>query len=288
MISALLAGLTVGAIYVIVALGYDIVLLASGTFNFAQAAVVMLGTFLASHFGAEQGLNSGLVILIGAAIGAVVGIVIELVAIRPVAGKGMHGELVTTIGVMIAIQGIVVLIWGPDVRPVRPLISDRIVTILGGRITLDSIALILIAVAASAALWAWSRFTLGGLASLAASEDRQAAALRGVNANHLSILALAASGALGAGAGPVVGPQTLAVVTVAAAISIKAFLALTIGGFGSFPGAAVGGFAVGIVEALSERYINGDYSPLVLFGVLLVVLLLWPSGLFERRAGRAV
>jgi branched-chain amino acid transport system permease protein len=287
-IGALLAGLAVGAIYVLVALGYDIVLLASGTFNFAQAALVMLGTFLASHFGVEQGLNSGYVILISAAIGAVTGIIIELIAIRPVAGKGMHGELVTTIGVLVALQGIITLIWGPNVRPVNPLISERIVTILGGRITIDAIALIIIAIVASAALWAWSRFTLGGIASLAASEDRQAAALRGVNVNHLSILALAASGALGAGAGPIVGPQTLAVVTVAAAVSIKAFLALTIGGFGSFPGAVIGGFAVGIVEAVSERYINGDYSPLVLFVVLLAVLLLWPSGLFGQRARRSV
>ena len=286
--STLFTGLTIGGIYVLVALGYDIVLIASGTFNFAQAAVVMVGTFLAFHFGVQEHFSSIWIILIGAAIGAVIGIITELIAIRPVAGKGTHGELVTTIGVATIIQGVVIVIWGGNVLPVKPLFSERIVTSWGGRISIDSIALIVIAVLASVGLWAWSRFTLGGIASLATAEDREAATLRGVNVNQLSIIALAASGAIGAAAGPVVAPQTLAVVTVAAAVTIKAFLALTIGGFGSFPGAAIGGFSVGVVEALVNRYVGGNYSLIVLFGVLLTVLLLWPSGLFGQKVERAV
>lgn len=288
MLSVVLAGLTVGAIYVLVALGYNMVLIASGTFNFAQAAVVMLGTFFAFHFGIEEGMGSGYVILLGAAIGAVIGIVTELVAIRPIAGSGMHGELVTTIGVSTIIQGFVVLVWGPDVRQVGALLSDRIVDLGGARISVDGILLVVIAVAASLGLWAWSRFTLGGVASLACAEDRQAATLRGINVNRLSILALAASGALGAAVGPIVGTQTLAVVTVAAAVTIKAFVALTIGGFGSFPGALIGGFIVGIVESAGGRYIGGNFSLILLFALLLAVLLFRPSGLFGRRMERVI
>lgn len=289
MATALLTGLVLGAIYVLVGVGYNIVLIASGAFNFAQAAVVMVGTFLAFELGNIRDYPVLVVIAIGAAVGAVVGVITEFVAIRPVVGKGLHGELVTTVGVSTVLTGIVLVVWGADVRPVNPVVSSDVITILGGRMTVDALVVVVVAVGTCLAAWAWTRFTLAGLAALAVSEDRVAARLRGINVNRLSILAMAAAGAIGAGVGPIVGTQTLAVATVAAVVTLKAFLVLIVGGMGSFPGLLIGGLVlIGPIEALTVRYLGSEYATFVLFAVLLVVLLVKPEGLFGQKVARSV
>lgn len=286
--TAVLGGLVVGSIYVLVALGYNVALLASGAFNFAQAAVVMFGTFIAYQFGVLDGLPLPLVLAVGAAAGALVGILIEIVAIRPVQGRGVHGELVTTVGASIVLEGVAVLTWGDQALPLNAVVSSRVVSIGGGRVSIDGLVIIGFALVVFLALWTWSRRTLGGLACLAASEDRTAASLRGVNVRLMSILALAFAGALGGLAGPIVGTATFAVVTLGTAITLKAFLALAIGGFGSFPGAAVGGLLVGLIESLTSRYAGADWAAIVLFALLLATLTVKPSGLFGQRRERLV
>jgi len=286
--TALLTGLVLGSIYILVGVGYNIVLITSGAFNFAQAAKVMLATFVAYQFGMVAGLPAPIVMVIGALIGAGVGMATELAAIRPVAGKGRHGELVTTVGVSTIITGVVVAIWGTEVRPVKAFVSSEVITILGGRMTVDALILVIVAVAVCTSVWAWSRLTLGGLAALAISEDRVAASLRGINVNRLSILATAAAGAIAGAVGPIVGTQTLAVYTLGAVVTLKAFLVLIVGGMGSFPGLLVGGMTIGPIEALTVRYLGSQYATFVLFVLLLVVLLVKPEGLFGRKVERIV
>jgi branched-chain amino acid transport system permease protein len=286
--TALMTGLVLGAIYILVGVGYNIVLITSGAFNFAQAAKVMLGTFLAYQFGVVSGLPTLLVIVIGALIGAAVGLVTEFIAIRPVAGKGMHGELVTTVGVSTILSGIVVAFWGTSAFPVKELISSNVITILGGNITVDAVIVVVVALLLCTLAWAWSRFTLSGLASLAISEDRVASTLRGINVNRLSILAMMAAGAIAGAIGPIVGTQTLAVSTIAHVVTLKAFLVLIIGGMGSFPGLLVGGLVVGPIEALTVRYLGSEYAVFVLFALLLTVLLVKPEGLFGQKRERTV
>jgi branched-chain amino acid transport system permease protein len=288
MASVILTGLTLGSIYVLVAVGYNIVFITTGAFNFAQSAIVMFGTFLAHQFGVVDGLPIGVVVLLGAALGALIGIVVEAVAMRPVAGKGLHGELVTTMGVVAVLQGVVLVIWGADILPVPAVLSSDVLEIAGGRITQDALLLVGAAVVICLGFWAWFRFSLLGVACLATSDDSQAATLCGINVRFLSLLALAMSGALGAGIAPLVGTQTLAIVTSAAAVIVKSFLALAIGGFGSFPGVLIGGFLVGIVEAGALRYLGSAAPELILFGFLILVLLVKPSGLFGQPRERTV
>lgn len=288
MSTAILTGLVLGSIYVLVAVGYNIVFLASGAFNFAQAAVVMLGAFIASAFGVERGLPTIAVLLVATLIGGIVGIITEVVAIRPVVGKGLHGELVTTVGVSTILTGVVVVLWGVDIRPVNPLVSADVVSVLGGRVTIDGLILIGAAILTCVALWAWSRLTISGLASLAVSEDRDAATLRGINVNYLSIAATAAAGAIGGVAGVLVGTQTLAVASIAAVLTLNSFLVLIIGGMGSFPGLLIGGLVVGILEAMTGRYLGSEYVTLALFALLLGVLLVKPEGLFGQKVSRVV
>lgn len=285
--TTILGGLVIGSIYVFVALGYNVALLGSGAFNFAQAAIVMMGTFVAYQL-ALEGLPIIAVVVIGALIGALVGLAIEIVAVHPVQGRGVHGELVTTVGAAIVIEGIVVLVWGDQPLRLSSFVSADIVQVGNGRVTTDGLAMIAVAVLAFLALWSWSKFTLGGLVCLATNEDRVAASLRGVNVRKVSVVSLMVAGALGAGVGPVVGATTLAVVTLGTAITLKAFLALAIGGFGSFPGALIGGFAVGVIEALTSRYVGTNQAAIALFILLLLTLTLKPSGLFGSKHERLV
>jgi branched-chain amino acid transport system permease protein len=243
---------------------------------------------LASELEVNAGIPAPLVVLIGAAMGAVIGLIIDFVAIRPVAGRGLHGELVTTLGVFTILTGLVLVFWGTNVEPVNSFISANVVTILGGRVTVDALALIVVAITTCLAVWAWSRLSLSGLAALAVSEDRVAATLRGVNVKRLSMTAMAAAGAIGGAAGPLVGTQTQAVWTVAAVLAIPAFLVLIVGGMGSFPGLLVGGLIVGAIQAFTERYLGSQYSNFVLFALLLVVLLVTPNGLLGQRTARTV
>lgn len=288
MTTIIFGGLILGAIYTMVAHGYNMVLLATGSFNFSQAALVMFGTFLASMFGTDSGLNPVVVIILCGLVGAVIGVVTELVAIRPLAGRGSHGELVTTIGVSTILIGGVTLIWGESVRPVAPLVSDQTIELANGLVTIDGLILIAIAGVLTVLLWAWANFSMGGLASVAVSSDRAAAILRGINVNRLSLAMFAAAGALGGALGPIVGTQTLAIFTVATAITVKSFVALTLGGFNSFPGAWVGGVVVGLIEALTTRYLGAQYALLALFVLFLGILLLRPQGIFGQRPERIV
>lgn len=288
MATVLIGGLVIGSIYVIVALGYNLALLGSGAFNFAQASVVMFATFIGYQLGFMDGLPLPIVMLVSAGIGALIGLITEVVAIRPVVDRGSHGELVTTVGVSIILEGIAVLIWGDQPLKLRPIVSADIVDIAGGRVAQDGLLIIAFAAVAFIGLWAWSRFTISGLVCLASSEDRTAATLRGLDTRRVSILSLAAAGALGGLAGPVVGTATFAVVTLGLIITLKSFLALAIGGFGSFPGAAVGGISVGLAEALVARYLGAEWVSITLFGALLAVLYLKPSGLFGAKIERQV
>lgn len=288
MATVLIGGLVIGSIYVIVALGYNLALLGSGAFNFAQAAVVMFATFTGYQFGFADGLPLPVVVLASGAIGAAIGLVTELIAIRPVVDRGAHGELVTTVGVSIILEGVAVLIWGDQPLKLQPIASSDIVTIAGGRVAQDGLLIIALAAIAFVGLWVWSRYTISGLVCMASSEDRTAATLRGLDTRRVSMLSLAAAGALGGLAGPVVGTATFAVVTLGLVVTLKSFLALAIGGFGSFPGAAVGGITVGLTEALIARYLGAVWVSISLFVFLLAVLYLKPNGLFGAKIERQV
>jgi branched-chain amino acid transport system permease protein len=286
--TTILAGLVVGSIYVLVALGFNIVYLTSSVFNFAQAAIVMFGTFLAHQLGVVDGLPLPLVLVVCALGGALIGIVVEFAAIRPVRGRGAHSELVTTLGAAVVLEGIAVLIWGDQALRVPTIVSSDVVSVAGGRVAVDGLVLIGFAVLAFLAIWGWTRLTLGGLSCLAISENRDAARLRGINVNWMAIMSMATAGGLGGLAGPFVGTETFAVVTLGTAIILKAFLALAVGGFGSLPGAAVGGFTVGLVEVSVARYFGAERAQLTLFVLLLVFLSTMPTGLFGQKKERVV
>lgn len=285
--TTLWSGLAVGAVYALTALGYNIVFVTAGVFNFAQAQFVMIGTFVAYATTAQLHIPIGLGFLIGAVAGFFLGAVEERLAMRPIAGKGAHGELVTTVGVAIALDGIAEVIWGSQPLNVAFFGPTRSITAFGGKVAPDQIALVCAAVLVTLVLLSWSRWTLTGNVCQAASENRTAAMLRGVNVRRFTLLSVATAGALAGLLGPLVGPQTYAVFDLGDSLVAFAFVALTIGGFGSYGGALIGGLGAGVIQAFSEYYLGTNYANLVLFGVLLLLLVVRPSGLLTTSRVRA-
>jgi branched-chain amino acid transport system permease protein len=276
------AGLSVGAIYVLVALGYNIVFISAGTFNFANANLLMAGVFIAYWGLAQHGLPV-LAVFIVAGLGVMaLASLEERIAFRPV--KHLEGHLVTSVGAAALITGAVQLIWGVQALQVPFFVHNKAISFLGGRVVPDELWLIGLAIVLSAVFYFALRWTMLGLACLATSEDGEAARLRGVNTRWLALGAFAVSGVVG----PFVGPKTYAFSTLAAALALKGFVAMAMGGFGSIPGCVVGGFVAGMVESVTARYIGGTYQDLMVFALLLLVLMLRPTGLLGERAERAV
>ena len=279
-------GLSVGAVYALVALGYNIVYLASGALNFANASLIMLGTFISYRALTTEHLPFLAAVLISAAVVTVVAIVQEQVGIRPV--KSMDGLLVTTIGAATILSGVTQVIWGGAPLPV-PFAGPRSpLTFLGGRLFTDELALIAAAIAASVGAWILLRRTMTGLALLAAAENREASTLRGVDSQRIRLLAFAVSGLLAGAAACLIGPQTLAYPDLGSSLALTGFVALALGGFGSVPGGLVGGLAIGLVDAVVASQLGGSYPDIFLLGVLLLVLLARPGGLLGRARQRVV
>jgi branched-chain amino acid transport system permease protein len=280
------SALTIGAVYALVATGYNIVFTASGAFNFAHASLMMLGVFIA-----YWGLNVAklpviVVFLIAGGIVFIVGALEERVAIRPV--RNPEALLVTTVGVATLIDGATQRIWGPSPLEVPFFGSNQVVTIFGGRVLPDELWILGFTIVVVGVLMLLSRRTMVGLAMLAIAENREAAQLRGINVRRIAWGAFAFSGLLAGLAGPIIGPQTFASATLASSIALYGFVALAIGGFGSLPGGLIGGFVVGLAQEYAARYWGSTYSDIAVFALLLIVLLLKPNGLFGRINERAV
>ncbi|MFC0861413.1 branched-chain amino acid ABC transporter permease [Sphaerimonospora cavernae] len=279
-------GLALGAVYALVAIGYNIVFTSSKTFNFAQAQLMMVGTFVAYTGLVTLRLPAVVVALMAAGAVFVVAALEERIAIRPV--KEPEAVLVTTLGASILIDGVTQLIWGSQPLTVPFFGSDGVLTLLGGRVYPVEIALIVVTILIVAVLAWLSRRTLLGLALLGMAEDREAAMLRGVNVRRLAFGAFAVTGALAGVLGLFVGPKTFAVATLGASLALKGFVVVAIGGFGSIPGTLVGGLIVGMVEALAARYLGSEYANISVFVVLIVILMTRPAGLFVRARERTV
>jgi branched-chain amino acid transport system permease protein len=278
-----------GALYALIAVGFNIVFIATGTFNFAQAQFVMLGTFVAWIFGIYFHMNPLLVILIGFAIGGVIGAVEERIAIRLLPGHGTHGELVTTVGFAVIIEGLAIALFGSNPQPVKSFLTpDNAITLFGGRVYPHELLLIGVGVTVVGLAELLSRRTMLGLASLASAENRVAAVLRGINVGRLSIGAYVLACGMCVALGPIIAPSTYATATIGDALNLKAFVALAIGGFGSPKGALLGGLAAGLVEAYTGRYLNAGLGNLAVLVLLLVVLTIRPMGLFGERIERVV
>lgn len=280
------SGLALGAVYALVAVGYNIVFLSQKTFNFAQASLMMVGGFIAYVGIVSWQLPWWMVAIIAGVVVGGIAALEERIAIRPV--KDPHNILVTTLGASIIIEGIAQVIWGGEPLNVPFFAGDQVLTVFGGRVYPVELALIVLVVVVVLGLTQYAKRTMIGIALLGMSEDREAAQLRGVDVRRFAFFAFVFTGILAGALGVFVGPKTYAVATLGASLALKGFVVLAIGGFGSLWGVLAGGVIVGLAEALAARYISADAANVAIFLVLLVILMVKPTGLFARRKERAV
>jgi branched-chain amino acid transport system permease protein len=282
------SGISVGAIYALLALTYGLTLTSSNTFNFAQAQLVMVGAFSAYVCGTSLRLPTVLVICVGGAVGGAVGFLEEFCLIRVLGPNAHEAALVTTVGAALALDGIALAIWGSQPRPVTFPGTASTISLLGGRFQLADIVLIVGVLVVAAALHLFTRRTRWGLAIQATAADPQAAQLRGINTRLVSSASFVAVGVLLGISGLAIGSQTFAVYNMSDNLIVYAFVALALGGFRSYGAIAAGGFGVGIVLQVSARYYNANLGNVILFVILITLLMLRPAGFLRTGQRREV
>lgn len=288
MLVTLISGLATGSIYTIVAVGYNLTWLTAKVVNFAFAMFIVTGMYFTVWM-YSLGFHPLAIFAVLIIVGALIALIEYYVAIRPIANRGDHAELVTTVGVTTALQGIILLFNTSEAIRVPFFAGDTLIDVFGGgRTSVASIVLIIVAVVIAIGTHLWSTRTRSGLAALAQSEDRNAALILGVRPARTAFLVFVLSGVLGFAVAPFVGPVTFAIVTIGAVLAIKGFVVLAIGGLGSQFGALIGGLLLGVIEAFVIRFADATYQNPVVYLVFILFLLLRPQGLFGANRERTV
>jgi branched-chain amino acid transport system permease protein len=283
----LLTGLTVGAIYALVALGFSIIFNASHVINFAQGEFVMIGG-MATVSLVATGLPYALAIPLAVAAAALVGLALEKFAVEPARGASVVTLIIITIGASIFLRGLAMLVWDKNLHALKPFTGDTPIAVAGATILPQSLWVLGVTLAIVLALsWFFGR-TLLGKAMLATSHNRLAAQLVGINVRMVLFVSFGLSAALGAVAGILIAPITTTSYDVGVMLGLKGFAAAILGGLGSGVGAVVGGLVLGIAETMSAGYLSSAYKDAIAFVIILAVLFFLPSGLFGKRGGERV
>lgn len=286
-ISYLVNGLSLGSVYALIALGYTMVYGIAKMLNFAHGDVIMIGAYVALITMKQAGLPTWVAILISIIACTVLGVLMERVAYKPLRNAASSlAVLITAIGVSYLLQNLALLMFGADTKSFTSVVTVPAVVLAGGKLTIsgETIVTVLACMIIMIGLTLFINKTKAGQAMLAVSEDRGAAQLMGINVNGTIALTFAIGSALAAiaavllcSAYPSLTPYT------GAMPGIKAFVAAVFGGIGSIPGALIGGILLGIIEILGKAYISSQMADAIVFGVLIVVLLVKPSGLLGKQ-----
>lgn len=282
-------GLSLGSIYALIALGYTMVYGICKMLNFAHGDVIMVGAYMLSVAMATLHFPPFLAIITSMVVCALLGVLIERIAYKPLRNASPLAVLITAIGVSYFLQSLALLIFGSTQRKVEAAINVSSIQLGSFTISGNAVITLAITIVLMVGLNWFINNTMTGKAMLAVSEDKGAAQLMGVNVNKTIAVTFLIGSALAAVAGVLfissygyVGPYT------GAMPGIKAFVAAVLGGIGSVPGAMLGGILLGIIESLSKAYISTQLSDAIVFGVLIVVLLVRPTGLLGKKTTEKV
>jgi branched-chain amino acid transport system permease protein len=281
------SGLTVGAVYALLALGFTLIYNASGVVNFAQGEFVMLGGMI-TVFGAAAGLPLAGAALLAVVLTAGVGVALNKLAVEPARGASVVAVIIITIGASIFLRGAAGVIFGKDIHRFPAFTGEDPFVIGGATILPQSLWVLFGAACIFVALWAFFNRTILGKAVLATANNRLAAKLVGIDTDAMMTLSFGLSAAVGAMAGVLATPITLVRFDVGVALALKGFAAAMLGGMGAPQGALVGGLMLGLIEALTAGYISSAYKDAAAFVVILFVLMAMPQGLFGRSAQERV
>jgi branched-chain amino acid transport system permease protein len=276
------SGLTAGAIYALVALGFSIVYNASGAINFAQGEFVMVGGMSAVSLLAT-GLPLPAAVLLAVAAAVIVGLAVEKLAIEPARHAGTVTLIIITIGVSLFLRGLAQLVWDKRVHALPAFSGDQPIHLLGATLLPQSLWVLAGAGLAVAGLsWFFGR-TLFGKAMLATSYNPLAARLVGVNTRTVLLASFGLAALLGALGGVLTAPITFTAYDTGIMLGLKGFAAAMLGGLGSFSGAVLGGLLLGLAEGLGAGFISSAYKDVIAFVIILAVLFFLPGGLRGAR-----
>lgn len=279
----LLSGLAIGGIYALVALGFHIMWSAAKAVNFAHGDTLMLGAVLAV-IGVDAGLPLAIACLLGVVAGALFGIVLERFAVRPFATSATSiGWMLTTIAVGVMMEALATLQFGGFSRPLASPGVQGAIHIFGAGVYPQELLIPVFAVLVMVGLKFMQRRTLIGRAMQAVAHDKRAAALMGINVNRIVAFSFGLASLLGAAAGVLVGPVIQVSATMGTLLGLKGFAVAIIGGITSAPGVVIVGLGFGIMEKFVEGYISTAAREIIGFGVMILVLLVFPQGLFGKR-----
>jgi branched-chain amino acid transport system permease protein len=287
----LVGGISLGAVYALLALGFVLVFKATGVINFAYPALLLAGAYVASQARTKGGLPFPLAVVLGICAAVVIAALVDRVLVRRMQGGGsVIAVSIMTIGVGVVLQTEIIRRIGIDVLPIGDPWGSRVVTVGGLTIPQTRIAALVVGLALIACFFVWFKFSVWGVAMRAAAEDHETAALMGIRGGRISAASWAVAGGLAAVAGlfitmfpsPGLEPTT-------SAVALRAFPAAIIGGLDSTGGAVVGGLIIGVTEVLTQGYeghltfLGLGFHAVMPYLVMVLVLLVRPTGLFGTR-----
>ena len=286
-LSYLISGISLGSVYAIIALGYTMVYGIAKMLNFAHGDVIMVGAYIAFYSTSSFGLPAWLSVIVAMAFCTLLGIIIERLAYKPLRGATSLAVLITAIGVSYFLQNAALLAWGSAPKVFTSLFAKiESFKFFDGQLVIspETIFTVLACIIIMLVLTFFTAKTKMGKSMRAVSEDNGAAQLMGINVNSTISMTFAIGSALAAVAGVLLcSSYPTLMPTTGAMPGIKAFTAAVFGGIGSIPGAMIGGLVLGIIEIFARAYVSTELSDAIVFGVLIIVLLVKPTGLLGKK-----
>ena len=275
------SGLTVGAIYALVALGFTLIYKSSDIINFAQGEFVMLGGMV-TVFAVLAGMPLAVAAAVSIIATTAIGLALHRFAVAPARGATPVALIMITIGASIFLRGVAQIVFDKRFHSLPPLFGNDPIKVGGAAILPQSLVVLACAAIVVVVLWLFIERTMLGKAVIATAANRLAARLIGVDTRRIVDFSFAVSAAIGAVAGILITPIALTSYDAGTLLALKGFAAAMLGGIGSAPGAVLGGLIIGMIEALSAGYVSSNYKDAVAFLIILAVLIFIPQGLFGR------
>jgi len=283
-----LSGLTTGSTYALVAIGFSLIHNATGIVNFAQGEFVMLGGMFMITFYSLLRLPMALAFVLTIICVAAIGFLLERGPINRARSKEILILVMVTVGASISIKGLSMMIWGKNPMTLPPFSGENPLIFLGAAIMPQSIWIFGITLLVVIALSYFFRGTMTGKAMRAVAASRKTALLSGISVDRMILLSFTLSGALGAAAGIILTPITTTSYDMGVMMGLKGFSAAILGGYGSMPGAVIGGLLLGVLESLGAGLISSEYKDALAFLILLIVLFFKPTGILGKGSFKRV
>jgi branched-chain amino acid transport system permease protein len=275
-------GLMAGSVYVLVALGMVLIYGVMHVLNFAHGVLLMVGAYVCHFFFVRLTGSYPLSILLSAAVLALLGIALERAVFRPLQGN-LRNQVIASLGLILVFENLVIALWGPNALQMKVPATAALVPLGEMRFPVQHLLVIGVTLIVVLILFLFLKTSKFGTAIRATSQDRMAAMVVGIPVERVDWITFGLGTALAALGGALIGPLFLVFPQMGDAPMVKGLAGILLGGMGSVPGAVIGGFIIGIAESVSTVFLPTDYRDSVAFTVMVLILLVWPRGIFGVR-----